>query len=710
MGLLLRRHRATTCGISAVTIISIFLIAARTVSTVRRASSIMRSSGRRVGSLESPFASEAAVCGHVKAGNISLTTTNSTAAQHRLIVNNHPDAPCCGGEGASVNLCLSIASAAWLGKGDEDCDALCEEASAFFVAMESINTLQITTVALGAVATFMWMVGTFAFFLDKAEPNAVSTCAFALWFLCCLATIICQCIELGIVYSYNAVETAETIQAAGCYNAEGDLGYIEVVSNLRSSRVLLWGELAVSTMALVVGLYSMYELFITQEAKVAPMMLEALLLIIEDGIAVGGLVFLLQASNEAITKANDSLCVGVNASTYSTDQVLSCVAVLPPGDSGILYKTQYLQRCGRTTPHVSASLQLGGITGEPEEEALRMGITEAAAVGVDAVAIDLVQYEAEASRRASSLVWAVIDASTPTEAARAAHQLETAAYGDRLLTSLQSSGVETTSAKLLDIVVREPGQRDCAPGQYMPEGVSTCAPCEAQHFCGGRDLYKAKCANGNSPPGSSSRAACVCAEGFGGTNGVCMDCSRLACAANNYTVGCGGTSAGTCQSCGACEAGSFSEGCARNEEGACKPCPVNTYALGSGVRVSCESCETACAAGQYAVGCGGSTNGTCVSCNASCPVGQSLIGECVWYVNQLLCCEHSVLWWCWLVGHMALMLTCTNTHTHNPHMAHIHTDTHVAHTHTHTYTHTHALTYTHTYSTHTHTKCWKRSL
>ena len=584
----------------------------------------------------------AAVCGLLAGGSSTdpALDAGDLVANVSFIVNHHQDAPCCGGAvglADAVQSCLSIAMGAVLSQEDSACDKLCQQAGAFFEAMSRMNTLQIATIIFGFAATFMWLAGTAAFFFNDLESEGFFVrCGFFLWILFCCGTILCQCIELGIVYTSNAVETAETIKTAQCYNEEGDRGYTEVVSNLRSSGVVLWGELAVSFMALVVGFYTMHELFIRKDARLPPMVLETVLLLIEDGIAVGALVLLLQASSTAVAKANDSVCLTTNTS-HPSDVVSSCVSLLPPGASAVVLKSQYLQKCGRDTPHVYLNLELEGVMAAKIEgtfaENLRQGVADAAGVGADSVSIDLMADKAGtgSARRAqyaSSLVWLVVDTSTPGEATQVAHQFETAAYGDRLLSSLTASGVQVVSAKLRDINVKVPGTRECAPGQFVVEGASTCTICEADHFCAGADFFKVKCANSNSPVGSRTRADCVCTTGFGGENGVCLDCSRLACDPGNYTVGCGGTSAGTCEKCGACEAGSFREGCSRNIEGTCKACPANTYAVGSGFRTWCLPCESACPSGQYAVGCGGASRGTCVACDTSCAQGQYLAGAC----------------------------------------------------------------------------------
>ena len=623
------------CATIAVASILLLLLLGTATSTLQTLQRSLRGNS----SFERPLPTGAAVCGQLAGGSSTdqALDAGDLVANMSFIVNHHPDAPCCGGAVGSsdaVQSCLSIAMGAVLSKDDSACDKLCQQAGTFVEAMFRMNTLQIATIIFGFAATFFWLAGTAAFFFNNQEPEGFFVrCGFFLWFMFCCGTILCQCIELGIVYTSNAVETAETIKAAQCYNEEGDLRYTEVVSNLRSSRVVLWGELLVSFMALVVGLYTMHELFNRKDARLPAMVLETVLLLIEDGIAMGALVLLLQASSTAVAKANDSVCLTTNTS-YPSNVVSSCVSLLPPGASAVVLKSQYLQKCGRDTPHVYLNLELGGVMAEGSfAENLSQGVADAAGVGADSVSIDLMADKAGtgSARRAqyaASVVWLVVDTKTPGEATQVAHQFETAAYGDRLLSSLTASGVEVVSVKLLDINVKVPGIRECAPGQFVVEGASTCAICQADHFCAGGDFFKVRCANSNSPMGSRTRADCVCTEGFGGENGVCLDCSRLACDPGNYTVGCGGTSVGTCEKCGACEAGSFREGCSRNIKGTCKACPANTYAVGSGFRAWCLPCESACPSGQYGVGCGGASSGTCVACDTSCAQGQYLAGAC----------------------------------------------------------------------------------
>ena len=213
------------------------------------------------------------------AGNGSATSSPSSWPIF-LVVNPDPSVPCCGdGDAASVATCISIAKAAWLRKGDVGCDSLCGEASDFFTSMNAINVLQTVTMSFGAVATFMWMCGTLCYWSSSEkgstrEPNLATKCAFLIWLVCCVATITCQCVELGFVSNGNLLQAAGKIKAAACYNSEGAFGYNEITGNLRSTQILLWGEMVVSAMSLFIGIYSLTEVFGTKDAKVAPMLLE----------------------------------------------------------------------------------------------------------------------------------------------------------------------------------------------------------------------------------------------------------------------------------------------------------------------------------------------------------------------------------------------------------------------------------------------------
>lgn len=270
----------------------------------------------------------------------------------------------------SVGLCLSIAAAALVGKNDAVCrnDPLCSMVNGFFQEMSWLTYLQITTVALGAGATGMWLgclscacagASSAAGTATENTPSRISfALVLALWFLCSMGTIITICIQLKIIYSNDLIGIAETIKSAKCHQWPDGLGYSEVISNLRSTRILLFGELAVSVMALLIGLYSVSQVFGNEEANFAPMMLETVLLLIEDGIAVGGLIYLLSATNEVIVKTNNASCSNVNASTEGA--VTGCVTTLPINGSSFEYRSSYRQKCGRKSPHVYANLAMGG--------------------------------------------------------------------------------------------------------------------------------------------------------------------------------------------------------------------------------------------------------------------------------------------------------------------------------------------------------------
>ena len=512
--------------------------------------------------------------------------------------------------------------------------------------------------------------------LMRASPNVVSHFAFLQWFLCCFAAFVCLCVDLGILFVREARENAQSIGAAGCYRVEV---YDAVTSQLHNAVVLLFFQAFLSVLVLMVGLYSLYEIYtgtsctsfgrtesidrtasigrvssiasgVSAAASVpsgdagswckkklqsAPA-LGFLLLVVELAMATGGLLLLTFASHAATVTANHGLCQMPKASAVNTTFVGGCVTVLPNGTSVSEYSAQYLKRCGRDTPHVRASLLVGGIAiGELSgnlnaSEALLQAIAIPAGVDVAAVTLDSIENPGLGSPRRknlySSLVSFFIDTTSPAESAQAAHMLEQAAYGDELLSSINDNGLgQVTSAKLQTIAVISPGQQECSAGQFVPEGSNGCEACTAGFYCLGKQQYSLKCANGDSSAGSSKREDCQCFEGFGG-DGQCMNCSRIACTAGEYNVGCGGKSKGSCKRCGPCNAGSYRDSCTRNMEGTCKNCPKDTYSLGTKYRSACSLCSTLCPAGKFVSGCGGLRMGTCVACNLSCPLGQYLAG------------------------------------------------------------------------------------
>ena len=593
-----------------------------------------------------------------------------------LVVNPRAEAPCCGeGEGnrrtnESDHLCLSINMAGMMDKKDFECrnSQGCLRYKKFFEDLLTVFTLQITTLACSGFSSVMWFMGCLDWVRKwrsrgaEVSPSFFSTLCFGWWFVACLVKIICQSTELGFVYQNSLIQIAQEIKGAGCYEWSGDDGYGEVVSNLRTSGITLIGELVVSLLALPVGMYALYEVFVTKEGRPGPLLLEGVLLVIDNGIAGVGFSFLQSASRTVIVSANTAACLRMNAPITGLDTVIGCITTLPINQSSFDYKSKYLERCGRKSPHAYANLVIGGVSATNMQDSsktqpLRKGVANLVSLDIEMVSVELVQdiTVTVPARRAQEpsgvFVALVLDTTTPSETTRVANQLELAAYSDSLLVSLEAAGLGVSSVKLTDIGVKNPGQRQCSPGQYAREGGSSCILCMDGHYCLGGEFFLSKCANADSPAGSSSRAACICTTGFGGGGGMCMDCSRKACASGNYTAGCGGLSSGTCQVCSPCSAGFFREGCLRNQEGVCKDCPVNTFALDSAFRTGCKSCDSVCPAGQYAVGCGGATQGTCVACPTSCPLGQYLAGECA--TAWLVVCGFSesvsdwgVLAWC----------------------------------------------------------------
>lgn len=266
----------------------------------------------------------------------------------------------------SVGLCLSIAAAALVDKNDAVCrnDPVCSMVNRFFQDMSWLTYCQITTVSLAAGATGMWL-GCLSC-ARAATQNTTSRISFAivfaLWFLCSMGTIITICIQLKIIYSNDLIGIAQTIKTAKCHQWPDELGYSEVISNLRSTRILLFGELAVSVMALLIGLYSGSQVFGNEEANLPLMVFETVLLLMEDGIAVVGLIVLLSASNEVIIRTKNASCLNVNTSTDGA--VTGCVTTLPINGSSFEYRSAYRQKCGRYSPHVYANLEMGGFRHE----------------------------------------------------------------------------------------------------------------------------------------------------------------------------------------------------------------------------------------------------------------------------------------------------------------------------------------------------------
>ena len=85
------------------------------------------------------------------------------------------------------------------------------------------------------------------------------------------------------------------------------------------------------------------------------MMLETVLLLMEDGIAVVGLIYLLSATNEVIVRTNNASCPNVNASDEGT--VTGCVTttrvpeIFPKSTSAILSTSNKLLVSGAAAWH-----------------------------------------------------------------------------------------------------------------------------------------------------------------------------------------------------------------------------------------------------------------------------------------------------------------------------------------------------------------------
>ena len=122
--------------------------------------------------------------------------------------------------------------------------------------------------------------------------------------------------------------------------------------------------------------------------------------------------------------------------------------------------------------------------------------------------------------------------------------------------------------------------------------------------------------DGNCDAGCSTD--CKCKPGFaGGSNGECtaceapkyatsvgtascLPCSQLACPADQYRTGCGGTFSGQCMPCNNnCPPGTYRQDCGGISAGTCSACAD-------------------CGAGKERVGCSGLSPGFCQRCPTGC--------------------------------------------------------------------------------------------
>ena len=246
----------------------------------------MSSSRRGKYSSRFPLSTVRSPCAGLAAPSLMQSGTAETRGgiAISLVVNPDGDAPCCGGEktasDTSVASCISIAKAAFLHRGDDGCDDLCGDTSDFFSSMDTVNTLQGVTILLGGIATAMWMLGALSYLFasdmgeGKKQPRRATYLTFSLWLASCLSVIACQSAELGFLYEGKTLEMAESINQAKCYDSSTEAGYDAIVNSVRSTRILLWAEMAVTALSLGIGAYSLNDVFGSKDAKAAPMMVE----------------------------------------------------------------------------------------------------------------------------------------------------------------------------------------------------------------------------------------------------------------------------------------------------------------------------------------------------------------------------------------------------------------------------------------------------
>jgi len=244
------------------------------------------------------------------------------------------------------------------------------------------------------------------------------------------------------MYVADPLGTAQFIKAAGCFNDAGDSGYQDLVGNLQSARMMVWGEIVVGVVAAFVGAFALYEMLF-KDAGWHGAALESVLLLVEDGVAIGALVFLATPSNAIILAGFGAMCVAPPPG-FSPGDVRMCVSELPAGSASVNFITPHVNLCGRTSPHVSANLRLNGVSeGSLNDTALgllRKGIGSAAGVEGGAVAIDFFKDVVVQRRAAVAAVdlWSYIDTANAATAETVGERLSEAAYSDLLLTSLQA--------------------------------------------------------------------------------------------------------------------------------------------------------------------------------------------------------------------------------------------------------------------------------
>jgi hypothetical protein len=243
------------------------------------------------------------------------------------------------------------------------------------------------------------------------------------------------------MYGGDLLGMANFIKGAGCFNDEGESGYQDLVGNLQSAQVMLWGEIAVAVVAAFVGAHALRKMF-KPGGKWHDAGLEALLLLIEDGAAIGAYVFLSSSSKAILLASFGAMCVAPPPE-YSPGSVRMCISELPTNTCSIDFIGRHVNLCGRTVPHVSANFRIEGMSEGSLDDAalglLQKGIGAAAGVEGDTVSIDF--FQDITLRRAGEeavSVWSYIDTESAAAAETAGVRLAEAAYGDALLVSLQA--------------------------------------------------------------------------------------------------------------------------------------------------------------------------------------------------------------------------------------------------------------------------------
>ena len=160
---------------------------------------------------------------------------------------------------------------------------------------------------------------------------------------------------------------------------------------------------------------------------------------------------------------------------------------------------------------------------------------------------------------------------------------------------------------------------DCGTGTYSLAGANACTNCPAGKYS---TILAA--------PSEASCTACNTNSYSSAGATVCTSCSvaEASCTGStsggligNYLTGCGGSSAGTCQSCGVCAQNQYKNDCSGSSPGTCQLCGSGKYS--DGRYTSCFSC----AAGKYRT----SSMNSCTQCEfgkIQPATGQSSCNTC----------------------------------------------------------------------------------